>query len=174
MDTLHLDVWSTSVSNLLIFPISVGSGEKSVTKALEVNTWNSIDIPLTDFTSQDLTVNDLFQFKFEDPDGNNGTIYLDNVYFYKKGTNSVLPISFSTLKVYPNPATSTLNLDIDAATATISNYSLVNLQGQVVLSNDVNSTSINTSIDVSNVSNGVYFLKLDTDKGSYTHRVIVQ
>jgi hypothetical protein len=174
MDTLHIDVWSTSVSNLLIFPISVGSGEKSVTKALEVNTWNSFDIPLTDFTSQNLTVNDLFQFKFEDPDGNSGTIYLDNIYFYKKGTNSVLPISFSTLKVYPNPATSTLNLDIDAATATISNYSLVNLQGQVVLSNDVNSTSINTSIDVSNVSNGVYFLKLDTDKGSYTHRVIVQ
>ena len=174
METLHIDVWSTSVSNLLIFPISVGSGEKSVTKALEVNTWNSFDIPLTDFTSQNLTVNDLIQFKFEDPDGNSGTIYLDNIYFYKKGTNSVLPISFNTLKVYPNPTTSTLNLDIDAATATISNYSLVNVQGQVVLSNDVNSTSINTSIDVSNVSNGVYFLKLDTDKGGYTHRVIVQ
>jgi len=36
MDSLHIDVWSTSVSNLLIFPISAGSGEKSVTKALEI------------------------------------------------------------------------------------------------------------------------------------------
>jgi hypothetical protein len=174
MDTLHIDVWSTSVSNLLIFPISAGSGEKSVTKALEVNTWNSFNIPLTDFTSQNLTVNDLIQFKFEDPDGTKGTIYLDNIYFYKKGTNSVLPISFSTLKVYPNPTTSTLHLDIDAASSTISSYSLLNVQGQTILSTDVNSTTINTTVDVSKFSTGVYFLKINTENGNYTHRVIVQ
>ena len=174
MDTLHLDVWSTSVSNLEVYPISVGSGEKQVTKALAVNTWNSIDIPLADYTSQSLDMNDLFQFKFVDPDGSNGTIYLDNVYFYKAATASVSAKSFNNLNVYPNPATNTLNVNIDAANTTISNYSLVNIQGQVVLSNEVNGSSINTRIDVSNISNGVYFLKLDTDKGNYTHRVIVQ
>ncbi len=174
MDTLHIDAWSTSVSNLLIFPISVGSGEKSVTKALEINTWNSFDIPLTDFTSQDLTVNDLFQFKFEDPDGNSGTIYLDNIYFYKKGINSVRSISFNTLKVYPNPTKGTLHLDIDAASSTISSYSLLNVQGQTILSTDVNSTTINTTVDVSKFSTGVYFLKINTENGSYAHRVIVQ
>jgi hypothetical protein len=174
MDTLHIDVWSTSVSNLLIFPISEGSGEKSITKAIEVNTWNSFNIPLTDFTSQDLNVNDLFQFKFEDPDGNSGTIYLDNIYFYKKGINSVRPISFNTLKVYPNPTSGTLHLDIDAASSTISSYSLLNVQGQTILSTDVNSTTINTTVDVSNFSTGVYFLKINTENRSYTHRVIVQ
>jgi len=174
MDTLHIDVWSTSVSNLLIFPISEGSGEKSVTKALEVNTWNSFDISLTDFTSQNLTVNDLIQFKFEDPDGNSGTIYLDNIYFYKKGINSVRPISFNTLKVYPNPTTGKLHLDIDAASSTISSYSLLNVQGQTILSTDVNSTAINTTVDVSKFNTGVYFLKINTENGNYTHRVIVQ
>jgi hypothetical protein len=174
MDSLHIDVWSTSVSNLLIFPISAGSGEKSVTKALEINTWNSFNIPLTDFTSQNLTVNDLIQFKFEDPDGNSGTIYLDNIYFYKKGTNSITPVSFNTLKVYPNPTNGILHLDIDAASTTISSYSLLNVQGQTILSTDVNSTTINTTVDVSNFSTGVYFLKINTENGSYTHRVIVQ
>lgn len=174
MDTLHLDVWSTSVSRLEVYPISTGSGEKQVTAALTANTWNSIDIPLADYTSQSLDMNDLFQFKFVDPDGNKGTIYLDNIYFFKAATSSVSAVSFNNLKVYPNPATSTLNLEIAATSATISNYSLVNIQGQVVLSNEVNSSSINTSLDVSNVSNGVYFLKLDTDKGSYTHRVIIK
>lgn len=174
MDTLHLDVWSTSVSNLEIFPISEGSGEKAVTKALTANTWNSFDIPLADYTSQGLNINDLIQFKFVDPDGKSGTIFIDNVYFYKTATNNISAISFNTLKVYPNPTSSALNLDIDAAGVTISNYSLVNVQGQIVLSSDVNSTSINTSIDVSNISNGIYFVKINTEQGVYTHRVIIQ
>jgi len=119
-------------------------------------------------------VNDLIQFKFEDPDGNSGTIYLDNIYFYKKGTNSITPVSFNTLKVYPNPTNGILHLDIDAASTTISSYSLLNVQGQTILSTDVNSTTINTTVDVSNFSTGVYFLKINTENGSYTHRVIVQ
>jgi hypothetical protein len=50
------------------------------------NQWNSIDIPLKDYTDQGLLVNDIIQFKFDVQPENGGTIYVDNIYFY--GTSS--------------------------------------------------------------------------------------
>ena len=83
MEFLHLDVWTADLSNLEIYPISRSTGERKVTSALSAGEWTSIDIDLADYTSQSLSVADLFQFKFVDPNGNSGTIFLDNIYFYK-------------------------------------------------------------------------------------------
>ena len=68
-DYMHIDVYTPDVSNLKIFCISATNGEKFVTKALTADQWNSIDILVSDFTDQGLSVSDLIQFKFEDPDG---------------------------------------------------------------------------------------------------------
>jgi hypothetical protein len=46
------------------------------------NQWNRIEIPLSDFTSQGLSMNDIIQFKLDVQPNNGGTIFLDNVYFY--------------------------------------------------------------------------------------------
>ncbi len=83
MEFLHLDVWTADLSNLEIYPISRTTGEQKVTSALSAGEWTSIDIALSDYTAQNLSMADLFQFKFVDPQGNNGTIFLDNIYFYQ-------------------------------------------------------------------------------------------
>ena len=77
MEFLHIDYWTANSSALNAFLISPGPNE--VAKVLSVPTtgWESIDIPLGDFSPVDLT--DLIQFKFD----GNGDIYLDNIYFYK-------------------------------------------------------------------------------------------
>ena len=82
MEYLHLDVWTADVELLDIFPISSSTGEKSVQKALAVDIWNSIDIPLTDFTDQGLSVADLIQFKLVGTPWAGGTVFVDNIYFY--------------------------------------------------------------------------------------------
>ena len=79
METLHIDVWTSDATQIEIYPISIGSGEQQVTKTLNPSVWNSFDIPLSDFTDQGLTLNDLHQFKFV----GSGTIFLDNIYYYK-------------------------------------------------------------------------------------------
>jgi hypothetical protein len=86
LETIHIDVWSDDYTALPLFLISAGSGEKSVTLNLAGNQWNSIDIPLKDYTDQGLLVNDIIQFKFDVQPENGGTIYVDNIYFY--GTSS--------------------------------------------------------------------------------------
>ncbi|WP_299382288.1 PKD domain protein [uncultured Lacinutrix sp.] len=79
METLHIDVWTADATQVEIYPISAASGEQQVTKTLNPSEWNSFDIPLSDFTDQGLTINDLIQFKFV----GSGTIFLDNIYYYK-------------------------------------------------------------------------------------------
>ncbi|MGV6846130.1 MAG: PKD domain-containing protein [Lutibacter sp.] len=85
METLHLDIWTADVNGIDIYPIDGnGATEKFVHKDLVADQWNSIDIPLTDFTDQGLPINDIIQFKFVGDPWAGGTVFIDNIYFYKQ------------------------------------------------------------------------------------------
>lgn len=85
MQYLHMDIWTADVNAIETFLIRSGL-EKSVRKTLTANAWNSIDIPLADYTSQGLSLNDIFQFKFVGDGWAAGTVFIDNIYFYKNPT----------------------------------------------------------------------------------------
>lgn len=91
--TLHMDIWTADVNALDIFLIKPGPVERSINKALTANAWTSIEIPLADFVAQGLSMNDIFQFKLV---ATGGTIFIDNIYFYKNPTPMVLPINFES------------------------------------------------------------------------------
>ncbi|MBC7642044.1 MAG: glycosyl hydrolase family 16 [Flavobacterium sp.] len=77
MTKLHIDYYSANSTSLKTYLISPGPVEKA--KVLTVPTtagWNSLEIPLTDFSPVNLA--NVFQMKFD----GNGTIYLDNIYFH--------------------------------------------------------------------------------------------
>ena len=81
MTHLHVDVWTANETSLQIFPISHTSPEKFYQLTpLTQGVWNTYDIPLTAFTSQGLTITNLYQFKFVGSGGK--TVFLDNIYFY--------------------------------------------------------------------------------------------
>lgn len=108
---LHVDVWTASpeFENLEISLISPSNGEKPVLGKLDQDKWTSLDIPLSEWTNQGLTIADIFQLKLAinpwNPSGA-GTIFLDNIYFWKE--NSVeLPIKFDNEEKFEgkgNPA----------------------------------------------------------------------
>ncbi|MDB4106956.1 lamin tail domain-containing protein [Bacteroidia bacterium] len=87
MEMLHIDIWTADVDDIDIFPISRG-GEKAVKKTLTAGEWNSIDIPLSDYTSQGLSMSDIIQVKFDNlgTSRETGTIFIDNIYFWKEPT----------------------------------------------------------------------------------------
>lgn len=82
MEYLHIDVWTADAPNIQVFPISIATGEQQVTLDLVADQWNSFDIPLTDFTSQGLSMDDIHQFKFV----GSGTVFIDNLYYYRAAT----------------------------------------------------------------------------------------
>ncbi len=90
MEYLHLDVWTaeavTDIETSLINNASGTVTEAPVTRSLTANDWTSIDIPISEYTDQGLTVTEIFQLKFVGTPWAAGTVFIDNIYFWKTPT----------------------------------------------------------------------------------------
>lgn len=97
MEFIHMDVWTADLQKIETSLISKTNGEKPVVKNLVANQWNSIDIPISAFTSQGLTVADIFQLKFVGTPWAGGSVFIDNIYFYKTPAALIeLPLDFES------------------------------------------------------------------------------
>ncbi|WP_370477377.1 carbohydrate binding domain-containing protein [Tamlana flava] len=87
MEFLHLDVWTAdeglSLETSLINNASGTVTEKPVWSDLTAGEWTSLDIPISEYTDQGLTVTEIFQLKFVGEPWATGTVFIDNLYFYK-------------------------------------------------------------------------------------------
>lgn len=74
-------------------------------------------------------------------------------------------------KTYPNPTTGTLFIDMNDKVK-INAISVTDISGKTVLTvNDINTTT--TSLDLSKLMDGYYFLQVDTDLGLATQKVVL-
>lgn len=101
----------------------------------------------------------------------NGTFYFSDLQFFSQ-SSQVLSVENIVLNqgvsVYPNPVNNILNINKTDSTIEIKNVSLFNSLGKLIYSN--NATQ---SIDVTNYTKGVYFLRLESkDGGVFTQKII--
>ncbi len=82
-------------------------------------------------------------------------------------------VDITDLKVYPNPTTDRLMIHSNAFEGRV-NYSVLSAMGTVLSSGIIANTDNPTSINVSNLPAGVYFLQLKGDKTSRTTKFVVQ
>ncbi|MFA6481660.1 MAG: T9SS type A sorting domain-containing protein, partial [Bacteroidales bacterium] len=81
----------------------------------------------------------------------------------------------TSMNVYPNPTNGKFTVSISNAEATDMILELVNISGQVVYRNEVKAAySYNEDIDASTFAKGVYYLKVNSDKGVKVEKVVVQ
>lgn len=100
MEYIHMDVWTADVARMETSLISLSTGEKPVWSTLTAGEWTSIDIPISEYTDQGLSVADIHQLKYVGDPWAAGTVFIDNVYFYRAATvtaPSVTPITFENL-----------------------------------------------------------------------------
>ena len=162
MGYLHLDYFTTDATALEFFLITNGGVDDNGDTETEENAydiaglenfalgqWVSLDIPLTFYLDlgQDLTK--AFQFKTE----GNGTVYLDNLYFYNSGEASVGSVEQEALRIAPNPTSGLINVAGD----------VYNVSGQRVLTN---------SNDLSGLPSGIYFIKVIANGNVSTTKII--
>ncbi len=82
--------------------------------------------------------------------------------------SSVQALALQKLKVYPNPAKNVLN--IDNGGVEITNVSITDLNGRIVK----NETSNVSKISISDLSQGMYLLTINTVNGKKTEKLIIE
>ncbi|MBC7383041.1 MAG: T9SS type A sorting domain-containing protein, partial [Bacteroidia bacterium] len=74
-------------------------------------------------------------------------------------------------KVYPNPSTGALYIVNSSMLKESGQVQLLNAMGQIVLEESMNGNYKN--IDLSKLNNGIYFVKISSDKQSVIKRVVL-
>jgi len=167
MNKLHLDVYPIDETALQITPISPGPSEKLFTLTpLNLNAWNSFDIPLTTFTGVDMA--NVFQFKFVGAGGK--TSYIDNLYFFNDASTGFTAVaSDKGIACFPNPVVN--NLIVSAKTE-INQVIVRNLLGQSMKT--VMMTGLTNTIDLSEIASGNYFITIKLANGQLSTQKIVK
>ena len=98
-----------------------------------------------------------------------GTSYGGEQSFTTEAAVAVLSIEDfeqSAVTIWPNPTSGILNSTI----AEKANYRLLNMKGQILKTGTL--TAGKNKIDISSFAKGIYLLKINTDKGSFTKKVV--
>lgn len=189
MTHMHLDIWiadAYAAGQVFKPKWSNHEGENGETAAFDYThivtttdseSWVSIDVAFDDFV----------QAKYGD-DGNpvgNGSadrmalkqlvlsvaatldeVYVDNIYLYKDATASIGDLDFN-FEVYPNPVKDVLNV---ISAESIDMVKIYDLTGRIVKQAAPNKANFN--VDVADLSNGVYLVKLNADNKEVTTKLI--
>ena len=141
MEKLHIDVWTRDCTTFDMYVIDGSNPEEKVTLKPSFNGWNSYDIDLAQYTN--LTKSNLLEFKII----GNGTVYLDNIYFWENLPAGTPVISFSIPAKSVSDAPFLLtplitSTSLGAISYTSSNTSVATISGSTVTIVGIGSTTI--------------------------------
>jgi len=81
----------------------------------------------------------------------------------------------ATLNLFPNPSNGFVNLEYISGKQGVVSISVMNTLGATVYSaNGVSNGSLNKTIDLSNLTKGIYFVNVSSNNGTTTKKLIVQ
>lgn len=125
---------------------------------------------VTNITSAYLTDNLQFKFTFDSKAGNN--IYLDNIRIGNPATLGLNNLLIDEISCSPNPSSDKVVLSIPNG-VTLEKMRVYNLMGQELTALNSNDSNSN-EFSVSNWSNGLYLIQIQTNVGSKSMRLLVQ
>ncbi|MFT5846742.1 MAG: hypothetical protein ACJARX_001694 [Psychroserpens sp.] len=131
--------------------------------------WVQVSIPMAHFTNLGFSSANFFQWKCDpfmqvitDP----GVVYIDNIIMTVNAL-SVNEFDTAQFSAFPNPAKNDWNISSSISINTILVYDIL---GKKVMTLSPNATE--AVIDVSTLKTGMYFVKMESDNGSKTVKLI--
>jgi hypothetical protein len=102
-------------------------------------------------------------------------LVLDNPRVYKisviaRGPSAVKNIAMNNVSVYPNPVVG--NALFTCKDGLMKSVEIINLQGQIMKTVDVNASEIN--LNVGELNSGLYYARINTSRGQEIHKLIIK
>lgn len=146
----------TPLTNDKQYILGTGGSEEIV-----LNSWQSVAIPLSVYSSQGVNLQDVYQYNFVDA-GGTGTVFIDNIFFTSATNLSVDEAKASSFKVYPNPSNSSWNIETN--NQIITSIEVYDILGKKVLSLTPNKSKV--YLEGNSLKAGVYFAQISTQTGT--------
>ncbi|HEX5001574.1 MAG TPA: peptidylprolyl isomerase [Bacteroidia bacterium] len=166
--------WS-AVPNATSYTLQVSTSSTFTTASMIYNTAGITD---TSMQVNGLNSNSLYYWRIRSADGSQQGFYSTKFTFTTGTSSGVNELSndFNLLRLYPNPASATLNLEISASQTEPMQLLISDVTGKIVASSEweMPHAISNKNIDISNLEAGMYFLILQNRSGSLQRRFTVE
>ena len=116
-------------------------------------------VDLSDYAGEERV---LIKFVFTSDYGNN--VFVDNINI-SNGPTAIETVEVSNLEIFPNPVKDVLTINYDKA---ISQIDVYDLDGKLVKS----FTTVGSTVNVSDLSAGVYMLNMQTEEGLVVKKIV--
>ncbi len=165
------EIISPESSSLLLGQVSDEDGDSLVFKWSKVSGADCIiESPGTEVTNISGLKPGSYYFRLEVSDGYEVSSDMMRIKVIESTAGTGTLIS-NKLEVYPNPATDLLMVSIPETTGK-ARLTVSNSLGQLVFTQAVSEVKGKIEVDISDLEDGIYFVKLETSKGSYVARIL--
>ena len=114
-----------------------------------------------------------FDFYGTNTAGESGNYYIDDVQVIESTGVSVIPLNsekITKVSVYPNPTNSNVSIEIPESFVG-GEISIINLTGKVVMKDRVTQSAVKR-IEISNLNDGIYLIRLNNGAVQFTERLV--
>jgi len=102
----------------------------------------------------------------------------DHEYTFSREVMEFPGIEDPVLKVYPNPASDQLNVKLQTDSPVVPEIRILDLTGKVVMEFEkpfsLSGDQFRADLDISNLNNGIYFVKVIQGQKVYTKKLVVR
>jgi len=149
-----------------------------LTSTSQASDWTSFNIPISSYTTADsaeIGFSAYFGEYGQYPAGpwGNSVMYIDNISFDDLITSTLEQTVKNTLfKLYPNPASDEVSLNIDNTNNTNLTLNIYNVTGKLINSETLQQNQ--QQIDIGNLNNGIYLIEIKSKKWTEKQKLIIQ
>ena len=167
MSHLYFNAWTANMTSLKVKLVDFGAdlayaggddSEHELTFTPVLENWNTYDIPLSNFTTLNSNQH-IAQLIFASTPIGEGVVYIDNVLFHTNEAGVIIQEE-SPFTLYPNPSK---DIFILKGNEKPNKLQLYDQFGRLLQS--FTPQGIETTISISNMEDGIYYLTIETEKG---------
>lgn len=168
-DVGFVKILMTRINPTTLLTETIGSGIYNLSGM--VMSWTTFSIPIT-YTTADTP--DHCQIVLS----SSGSTPVANSYLYVDNLNFTMPLKvneFDTnnVDIYPNPSKGIISIDYSKVNDKVQNIEVIDMIGNKVI-NDLPNENQLSKLNIDFLSNGIYLLKIKTENGDITKKIIKQ